>query len=332
MNSIVLNLCIFLCIILFNACSHEDKGAKEANSCIENLAAFDIGSGTTKLKVVEVDKCKKTILKTLSYMTMPISYAQDLNENNGSFSKSIQDYGTKVIERYVRAAKHFNAKKVLGVATSAFRKSSNGKELINKWNKLFDTEFRVIDQKEEAIIGYDSVRLHDSQSYAVWDIGGGSMQIVENTDGRPFIYLGNIASVTFKNKLIEKLKIKKTTPNPMNRAMFDSAINLSMELFNEEIRADKIKPFANGIKFVGIGGLHKSLLPEGKKFYTLSDMEKRAAFYIGKNDKEINNKYSDTMVSNIALIIGFMKLFKINRVDVENVVLSDGLIYQELVY
>ena len=61
-------------------------------------------------------------------------------------------------------------------------------------------------------------------------------------------------------------------------------------------------------------------------------MKDRARFYIGKNDEEINSKYSDTMVTNIALVIGFMKLFKINEVQVDDVVLSDGLIYQELVY
>ena len=34
---------------------------------------------------------------------------------------------------------------------------------------------------------------------------------------------------------------------------------------------------------------------------------------------------------NIALVMGFMKLFKIDRVEVHDVVLSDGLIYQELI-
>ena len=60
-------------------------------------------------------------------------------------------------------------------------------------------------------------------------------------------------------------------------------------------------------------------------------MEERANFYIGKTDTEINSKYSDTMVSNIALVMGFMKLFKIDSVEVQDVVLSDGLIYQELI-
>ena len=300
--------------------------------CTKNVAAFDIGSGTTKLKIVKLNTCKKKVEKILSYMTMPVAYAQNLKENKGSFSKEIQDYGTKVIARFVRAANSFKVTKIMGVATSAFRKSSNGKKLVNIWNKKFGTNFRVIDQREEALIGYDSVRMSNSHNYAVWDIGGGSMQLVENTDGKPFIYLGNIASVTFKNKFLEKNRIKKATPNPVDRLSFDSAVNYSMELFNEEIRLNKLHDFKAGIKFIGIGGLHKSLLPKNKKLYTLEDMKDRARFYIGKTDEEINSKYSDTMVTNIALIIGFMKLFKINEVQVDDVVLSDGLIYQELVY
>jgi len=300
--------------------------------CDKNLAAFDIGSGTTKLKIVKVNVCEKKFIKVLSYMTMPVPYAQDLKENNGKFSAAIQNYGAEVIGRYVRASKSFNVDKILGVATSAFRKSSNGKELIKKWNKKFSVDFRVIDQREEALIGYDSVRLHDSHEYAVWDIGGGSMQVVENSDGKPFIYLGNIASVTFKNKLMKKLKIDGSSPNPVDRKVFDYAVNLSIELFSEELRVNKLKKFSPGFKFVGIGGLHKSLLPKNQDYYTFENLEERATRFIGKTDAEINSKYSDTMVTNIALIMGFMKLFDISKIHVSDVVLSDGLIYQELIY
>lgn len=300
--------------------------------CEKNIAAFDIGSGTTKLKIAEINMCTKKLVKILSYLTMPVPYTQDLEENNGEFSQKIQDYGTEVIGRYIKAANSFHVSKILGVATSAFRKSTNSNKLIKNWNKKFGTEFRVIDQKEEAIIGYDSVRMNDSQQYAVWDIGGGSMQLVENSDGKPFIYLGNIASVTFKNELMKRLKLNGSSPNPIDRTMFNSAINLSMELFNEELRLNKLKTFTSGMKFVGIGGLHKSLLPENRNSYTFKELEDRATKLIGKTDKEINSKYADTMVTNIALVMGFMRLFEIKEIHVSDVVLSDGLIYQELFY
>lgn len=301
-------------------------------SCTKIISAFDIGSGTTKLKVSKVDACSRKILETITYMTSPVAYAQDLKEHNGVYSEKIMTYGTKAMERFLIAAKNFKSDKILGVATSAFRRARNGVQLINSWNKKFGLNFRVIDQREEALIGYDSVKLNHNEKYAVWDIGGGSMQIVENTDGTPFIYLGNIASVPFKNKVIEEIKEAKTySPNPMTQSEFDESVILSQKLFNSEINSNKLKYFAPGIKFVGIGGLHKSLLPQGKNSYSYEDMEERAKFYIGKTDKEINSKYSDTMVSNIALVMGFMKLFKIDRVEVQDVVLSDGLIYQELI-
>ena len=322
---------IIICYLLVFSCSfkEENTGAKQ---CQQNIAAFDIGSGTTKLKIFSTDVCKKIIEKVIIYSTLPVGYSQDLKENNGKFSDDIISYGTSVIDRFIKVAKSFKVTKIIGVATSAFRRSNNGRAVVKGWNDKFGVDFRVIDQKEEALIGYDSVRMHDSQKYAVWDIGGGSMQLVENTDGQPFIYLGNIASVTFKNSLLKKIGIKGTTPNPMSKNSFSQAINLSMELFTDEIKMKKLKSFPRGIKFIGIGGLHKSLLPKGKQGYTLSDMEARAAKYIGKTDAEINSKYSDTMVSNIALVIGFMKIFKISEVQVQDVVLSDGLIYQELHY
>lgn len=322
---------IISCFLLIFSCSFKDD-EDDLKKCQQNIAAFDIGSGTTKLKIFSADVCKKVVEKVIIYSTLPVGYSQDLKENNGKFSDSIINYGTNVVDRFIKVAKSFNVTKILGVATSAFRRSKNGRDVVKSWNDKFAVDFRVIDQKEEALIGYDSVRMHDSQKYAVWDIGGGSMQLVENTDGQPFIYLGNIASVTFKNLLLKKLNIKGTTPNPMTKDSFAQAVNLSMELFTNEIKLKKLKSFPRGIKFIGIGGLHKSLLPNGKKQYSLSDMEARATKYIGLTDAEINSKYSDTMVSNIALVIGFMKIFKISEVQVLDVVLSDGLIYQDLHY
>ena len=316
-------------ITLSTACNNE----KAEKKCLENFAAFDIGSGTTKLKIAEVDICARKLIKVINYMTSPVPYAQDMKSNHGKFSEEIIKYGTKTIDKLIESAKKYNVTKVLGVATSAFRLSSNGRDVISGWNKKFNLKFRVIDQKEEALLGYDSVALHDSFRYVVWDIGGGSMQIVENTDGKPFIYLGNIASVPFKNAVIEKIKKKELkTPNPMNQKEFEDSILLSMQLFNEEINNNKLKNFSSDVKFIGIGGLHKSLLPNGKNFYTYEDMEERAHSFYNKSDDQIDSKYKDTMVSNIALVMGFMKLFKIDKIEVHDVVLSDGLIYQELMY
>ena len=319
-------------VLTFFGYFYFQKIRSPVENCEYRIAAFDIGSGTTKLKIAKIDRCKKKNIEFLTYVTMPVPYAQNMKENNGRFDQAIIDYGTKIISRFIKAAKSLEVKKIVGVATSAFRKSDNGRELIGKWNNDFDVNFRVIDQREEALIGFDSVRMGDAVNYAVWDIGGGSMQIVENTEGKPFIYLGNIASVSFKNEVIKKLNKEGVSPNPMTRLEFISAVNLSMELFNNEISDNKLKNFPRNLKFIGIGGLHKSLLEKGKKGYSYEDLVSRADRFVGMTDQEINSKYSDTMVTNIALVIGFMKLFKIKEVFVEDVVLSDGLIYQDLVY
>ena len=165
------------------------QGSKRASSdsCTKIISAFDIGSGTTKLKVAKVNACTRKIIQTITYMTSPVAYAQDLKENNGAYSNKIMVFGTKAMERFLSVAKNFKSDKILGVATSAFRRAANGVDLIKSWNKKFGLNFRVIDQREEALIGYDSVKLNHNEKYAVWDIGGGSMQVVENTDGTPYI-------------------------------------------------------------------------------------------------------------------------------------------------
>ena len=112
----------------------EDR-RKKSSACTKVISAFDIGSGTTKLKVSKVNACSRKIVETITYMTSPVAYAQDLKEHNGVYSEKIMTYGTKAMEKFLIAAKNFKSDKILGVATSAFRRAKNGVDLINSWNK-----------------------------------------------------------------------------------------------------------------------------------------------------------------------------------------------------
>ena len=62
-----------LLLLAFMALSFSALG----EDCIFTRAAFDVGSGTTRMKVAKVDVCKNTILKVLLKKEMRISKLQN---------------------------------------------------------------------------------------------------------------------------------------------------------------------------------------------------------------------------------------------------------------
>ena len=69
--------------------------ATETNDCVRVLAAFDVGSASTKLKVARVDTCQQLILKHLYDASKKVNYKVDLEiSENSTFSKEINGEGS----------------------------------------------------------------------------------------------------------------------------------------------------------------------------------------------------------------------------------------------
>ena len=104
-----------------------------AKICVENRAAFDIGSGTTKLVVAQVNFCHQKVEKILLERNMPVGYQDDLEKSkSGIFSPKIMKEGMEVLKSLKEMALFFKPKKFRAVATSAFRKAQNGSQLVKE--------------------------------------------------------------------------------------------------------------------------------------------------------------------------------------------------------
>ena len=64
-----------------------------ADECLKNRAAFDIGSGTTKMMVAQVDTCLQQVNQIFEEREIAVAYKEDLDSSQGKFSKEIQDKG-----------------------------------------------------------------------------------------------------------------------------------------------------------------------------------------------------------------------------------------------
>lgn len=311
-----------------------------ANDCIKTAAAFDIGSGTTKIKVAKVDVCRQKIIESLYEEDSPVEYKQDLSESfDNKLSKKIIDFGSKSINILKEKVKKYNPSSYVAAATSAFRTAANGEFAVKQISKNTGIKIKIISQEMEAKIGFigaSSISDNDLKDVVVWDIGGGSMQMSSyDGQGRFNIYEGKLASVSFKNYVIEKLhndKIEEVkSPNPISEDDNFKSLNY-LETYAEIYVPQKIKNKlkSKNVQVIGIGGVHYysvGKVVSKTKNYSYDMVINQINRFLNLNDEQLGGgKFVETSVSNLILVAGFMKALGITEVKTGKITMADGLL------
>lgn len=327
----------YLYLILF--CTFFTSTEVFAKNCQEIRMGLDIGSGSTKMMVAKVDYCKNKVLEILHKESRPVQYNEDLEKNaDGNLGPGIIAKGQEVLTGMIAKGKTFKPKKIYGVATSVFRKSQNGTDVIKGFSRKLKVHLEVVTQEEEAILGYLSVlslmddKTLEKKNIVVWDIGGGSMQMFSmEKSRRPHMYLGDLASVTFKNMVIEVIQSKAlestSTPNPIGD-MREQVIALARSYSRLHVPAT-IKRDILDHTVVGVGGVHsnsiKDQLQLKEMHYSLEELDKVAKKQSQKNDKDLTGDYRSTDVTNLLLVQGFMEGLGIKEVKIVDANLLQGV-------
>lgn len=309
-----------------------------ASDCEVRRAAFDIGSGATKMKAALVNKCTDKIVKMLYEESLKVSFKEDLQKNSqNKLSQKIINEGVLALKKLKQKAQSVGATEFYATATSAFRTSDNGKEVIATLKKETGIKIYLIDQKLEGKLGFaaaSSVSPNNMNKTIVWDIGGGSMQIVATAEDGFDIYEGKIASVSFKDHIVETIQKRKkvTTPNPMNKdhyekAYYDARVVAKFSVPTELKEKIKKKDYA----IVGIGGVHshsiaKRLGVKNKESYNSQRLNIFIPNLLNKEDAALESPYAATEVSNLILVKAFMDELEIEKVIVGEINLADGLL------
>lgn len=350
MRTLSINLITSLLFLsLFTGCAAPQKITKSApptqqEKCDTVRAAIDIGSGSTRLKVAKVDKCKNKVEEILLEREEKVDYKEDLiKSHRDSFSDSIMNTGLATLTTLKAEAEKFSPKEYVAVATAAFREAKNGQKFIERINVKLWINARIIAQSEEALLGfYGSANNLGAkpENTIIWDIGGSSQQIVKyNGNNRFIVYEGKLGSVPFKDYILKKVKRSHAfSPNPINSYQAKLAVEYAEHQALKTVKKD-IKEFLQNtkdIKVLGIGGVHyysvrNQVDPTGEKdTYTIGDIEKTLNSKLGKTDSELGNpQYVQTDVSNLALVFGFMKALNIYEVKTAKINMTDGLILND---
>ena len=303
--------------------------------CIAYRAAFDIGSGTTKMKVAKVNICAPINAEIIYRKEIKVPYAE--NYQSGLFNQKIRNAGIIALQQLKNEAINNRAEAFAGVATESFRRAADSAEFFREVKTQTGLSIKLIDQDQEAILGYQAVSLAltgKNDKFVVWDIGGASMQMIFRQQDQKFIiYRGEIASVSFKEKILTQIKQQKpeqhSSPNPIGKENLKKAIELAgaaADAVPEEMKRVIREPDA---VIIGIGGVHNESIKkqlQSNGGYTHQELINAVNARIEWNDKDIGGHYADTEISNLILVLGFMEKLGINEVIPVNVNLADGVL------
>ncbi len=149
------------------------------------LGVLDIGSNTGHLLVVDAHGGAAP-LPAFSHK-QPLRLAEHLDER-GAVTQAGIDALSDFCASAVRAAEDKGCADMLGFATSAVRDSSNADEVLDHVSRVAGVELGVLSGEDEARLTFLAVRRWFGWSagrLAVFDIGGGSLEIAGGSDEAP---------------------------------------------------------------------------------------------------------------------------------------------------
>lgn len=312
-----------------------------AINCLENRGSLDIGSGTTKGLVAEVDVCHQKIVKVLFEDRLPLAFNEAMEKNpDQTIPSATVDEAVPKMKALIARMQEQKPTHIFAVATSVFRVAKNGSNVAKALSEKTGVNIEVISQDQEAELGFLSAlaqkEIGNVNGVVVWDIGGGSMQMYARDNRQVKIFKGNLASVTFKNEVLKVLKFKSpndnASPNPLAQDRF-SAIQLAKNHAYRNV-PEWFKEHAGSSRWIGVGGVLASSIQDQveKKANEFSQeglaktLEERSKL----RDDQIQSDYRITDVTNLALVLGYMRALSISKVETVKASLGQGLLLKKM--
>lgn len=149
------------------------------------LGVLDIGSNTGHLLVVDAHDGAAP-LPAYSYKE-PLRLAEHLDDEGAVTSAGIDALAT-FTQQALRVAEDKGCEEMLAFATSAVREAKNGGAVLDHVRQRTDVGLQVLTGEDEARLTFLAVRRWfgwSSGRLAVFDIGGGSLEIAAGADEAP---------------------------------------------------------------------------------------------------------------------------------------------------
>lgn len=178
----------------------------------QEIVTIDLGSNS--FRVLKYD-CKNH--KIISEYNEVVGMADGLVDT-GIISK-------EAIQRVINAILHsieilkYNPENAICVTTAAMRKASNNKEVLEYLKEKVGTDFSIIDGNEEARLTLLAVKYAlkrekiNSEKFVLLDIGGGSTEIIVNTNDNYKAHSFDFGIVTMTQRFLNHGDLKNDLEN-----------------------------------------------------------------------------------------------------------------------
>jgi exopolyphosphatase/guanosine-5'-triphosphate,3'-diphosphate pyrophosphatase len=309
---------------------------------IERRAAIDVGSGSTKVCIADIDVRTNEIKQILFEGSFFVPYQSYLETDpNTQFNAEIQEKALAVFGNIQDLLAQHQVTHVKAIATEAFRKAGNGADFAQLVKEKTGIPLNVISQEDEGKIAFYSAVSSTHQNpdnLLIWDIGTGSFQIIaahEDIDHKLEIYMRSMGAVPFKNYIIQEIQGKDAaavkSPNPMTQEDWEKADALARHMGRHALPYIKEKVGSVEGHVVGIGRLFaNSVKPMGTdgKIHR-DDLREFIRSSLGKTDEELGDPFANVNTSNAILVLGVMKALHIHEISIIETTSTKGILSYE---
>ncbi|MGD0664526.1 MAG: hypothetical protein ABSA17_02185 [Rhabdochlamydiaceae bacterium] len=302
---------------------------------IERRAVIDVGSGSTKVCIADVDLRTNTVVKVIVQESHAVPYQASIEATQDrSFNSEVREKGISTFAKIKATCEAQGVQKITAVATEAFRQASNQANFVQEIREKVGFSVRVIPQKEEGVIAFYSTSTLKKEipesNLIVWDIGTGSYQLTVNKDT---VSMGTVGSVPFKEYLTGIVKARDpSTPSlhPFTREDYKKADAYARKLARESALPElKSQIRKQDGSVIGVGRLFTSSLAPVAKDSTLikrSDLRAYIQGSFGKTKEQMNSPFSESDVSNAVKALGFMKALRIHAITPVESATTQGML------
>jgi exopolyphosphatase/guanosine-5'-triphosphate,3'-diphosphate pyrophosphatase len=278
-------------------------------------AAFDFGSGKMKLQVADVDTKKHLIVQSIYAEAVAVPLSKEAASHpQGFLSKEIQQQAIETARNLKQKAIELGAVQWVGLATEAYRKASNGQELIDRYVSELNIPVTMISQEEEGKMGFLALVAEtglDPSQVVSWDIGTGSFQIAYfDQEEKIQLYMAPLGRITTKSAIIQFVKgedpLKVASPNPMSVSDWENSLKYLEAVLPpipDEL-VDKLK--TADVQLIGISAHPEKL--RKLKTYDVNDVKELSRQCLYRKDSELAQEHTSPQlaVSELALVYSIM--------------------------
>lgn len=179
--------------------------------------AIDFGSGALKIQVALVDDKENKIIGEPLYISyVPINLTEDIAANNGAISFKMEQQAFEILRKFKSHAlgaafEHgYSSVQFAGVATAAFRKATNGPEVLKKFSNELNIRLQILSQEDEGRLGFMTAKALfpkiPESNLLVWDSGNGSFQLTSKDNNALKVYQGPLGHGTVRLLLAKDVR------------------------------------------------------------------------------------------------------------------------------